>query len=366
MNMDDARPAHADARPAHADAAGADSRRPVVGTPFHRMPMLREPWSAWAKPLLSVFAAVASYVIMASALLVGVVLLLALVPGVNIALGVTSGDPASPLDVGLALAMGALWLPAGMIGVRVGGWRPVGTAVSIAARVRRMKASDPAVLAVVIGGLAVVAVAAIAGALAPVEAGAPAAPGPSFGTLLALLLVTLVLAPLQVAGLELTMRGLVMQALGTWLRTPVIPILAVAAVVLIGRELSPAVLIPSVTLAACAGVLAWKSGGIELPVLLTLTVTVVGILTAALTAGTGIGSGASAMVAAAAAPGSSNAALADGTHASAALAGGVAGAIALVAVTAVACVLISRQERLALAQPVVRAADEPLPPLVAV
>ena len=76
-------------------------------TAYHRMATLREPWSAWSKPLLTVFAAFASYVIMASALLVTVVLLLALVPGVNVALGVTSGDPASPLDVGLALAMTA-------------------------------------------------------------------------------------------------------------------------------------------------------------------------------------------------------------------------------------------------------------------
>lgn len=333
-------------------------------TAYHRMATLREPWSAWSKPLLTVFAAFASYVIMASALLVTVVLLLALVPGVNVALGVTSGDPASPLDVGLALAMGALWLPAGLIGVRAGGWRPIGTAFSVAAH-RRSVLSTPAALAVIAGGVITVGVAALAGSLAPVEAG-PDAPGPSTGAVLALVMVTGVLAPLQVAGLELTMRGLVMQALGTWLRSPVLPILAAMGIVLIGREWSAAVLIPALTLAACAGILAWKSGGLELPFLLTLTTTVVGILTSGLAVGTGIGSGAAAMVAASAAPGSSNAALAGGASASAALAGGIAGAVALVVGTAVACVLIGRRDGLTLAEPVTRAADEPLPPIVAV
>lgn len=338
---------------------------PATGTAYHRMATLREPWSAWSKPLLTVFAAFASYVIMGSALLVTVVLLLALVPGVNVALGVTSGDPTSPLDVGLALAMGALWLPAGLIGVRAGGWRPAGTAFSVAARIRRVL-DQPASLAVVGGGLLTVLAAGVAGSLAPMEAGPAPDDAPSLGALLVLLLVTLVLAPLQVAGLELTMRGLVMQALGTWLRSPLLPILAAAAVMLIGRELSAAVLIPALTLAVCAGALAWKSGGLELPVLLTLTVTVVGILTSAAAAGTGLGSGASAMVAAAAAPGSSSAALADGTHASAALTGGITGAIALLVVTAATCVVVSRKHGLPLTQPVTRAADEPLPPVVAV
>ena len=104
-----------------ADAPAADGTTPA--TPYHRMARLRPEWSRAAKPLLSLGAAFVAYVALSSVVLVAAVLMLAVVPGVNIARGVTSGDPASPLDVGLALAMGAMWLPAGIVGVRVGGWR---------------------------------------------------------------------------------------------------------------------------------------------------------------------------------------------------------------------------------------------------
>ena len=100
--------------------------------PYHRMATLRPEWTARSRVLLTVLAALLAYVIMASALLVVTVLLLALIPGLSITLGVASGDPTSALDVGLALAMGALWLPAGLIAVRFGGWRPAPTAWSVA------------------------------------------------------------------------------------------------------------------------------------------------------------------------------------------------------------------------------------------
>ncbi|WP_341854288.1 hypothetical protein [Brachybacterium sp. GPGPB12] len=116
--------------------------------------------------------------------------LLAVVPGVNIARGVTSGDPTSPLDVGLALAMGAMWAPAGIVGVRVGGWRPLGTAWSVAARLRPDR---PLLIAGAGGGLAVVVLAALAGMLA----GAPdaAGSGASIPRLLLVVPLVLVLAP---------------------------------------------------------------------------------------------------------------------------------------------------------------------------
>lgn len=333
--------------------------RPV---PYHRLATLRPAWSTGAKPLLTIAAAVVAYVVLASVVLVMTILVLAVMPGVNVAIGVTSGDPTSPLDVVLALAMGAMWLPAGIIGVRVGGWRPLGTAWSVAARLRRerlgARAGWGATMAIV-----AVAVAAIAGALAGPGGAVAADAGASAPRLLLVTLLLLVLGPLQAAGLELALRGVVMQALGSWLRSPLLPILAAAAVALIGRELSAPVVLPALALALAAAVLAWKTGGLELPIALTASVTIASHLVSALGGGTAAGAGAAALNAGAAAPGTSAAALATTASqaGSAALAGGIGAAGTLVLLTAVTVALISRREGIGLLEPVGRPAAEPAP-----
>lgn len=355
-------PGPADPRPAGDHAARADAS----GAPYHRLATLRPEWSGWSKPLLAVLAAFIAYVVMASVLLVSTILVLALLPGVNIALDIVSGDPTSPLDVALALAMGALWLPAGLIGVRFGGWRPLGPTWSVAAHLRRSPVRKLGVWAVVVG-LAAVALAAIVGAItgSPELASdlAVRTDSPGAAQLVLVALIALLVAPLQAAGLELTMRGLLMQAVGTWLRSPVWPIAAVAAVTLIGRELTAPVLIPALALALSAAVLAWKSGGLELPLILTTTVTVGSIISTALASGTGAAAGTAALAAASAAPGTSAAALtaADRT---AALSGGIAAALTLLALTGVLTAMISRKVGLGLLQPVTRPATEPAPAAV--
>ena len=346
----DAVPAAAAASDSIPDAASSATPE----TAYHRLATLRPAWSRPAKPLLSLGAALFAYVVLSSVVLVTAVLLLAVMPGANIARGVTSGDPTSPLDVGLALAMGAMWLPAGIVGVRVGGWRPVGTAWSIAAQLRR----DRSLLLAGIGaGAVVAAAAAIAGALTG-TVGTAAEPSASVPQLLLVTLLALVLAPLQAAGLELSLRGTVMQALGTWLRSPVLPVLAGTAVMLIGRDLTPAVLLPALALGLSAGVLAWKTGGLELPIALTTTLAVLAHLVGAFGAGSGAGAGVGAVGAAAAAPGTSAAALSVPAAAvpEAALAGGIAGAIALLLLTDLLVVWIGRREGVRLLEPVARPA----------
>ncbi|ASK65993.1 CAAX protease [Brachybacterium avium] len=342
----------------------------LPATPFHRMATLRPAWAGWLRPLLTLAAAFIAYVVLISVVLVLTILVLALAPGVNVALGVTSGDPTSALDVALALAIGVMWLPAGIIGVRFGGWRPLGTACSVAARPRRdlLRSLGPWGIAM---GVVVVAAAGIAGAVATAitggndgGAGATAGAAGATGSVPQLLLVTLivlVLAPLQAAGLELTLRGIVMQALGTWLRGPLLPLLAASAVMLIGRELSAAVLLPALALGLASATLAWKSGGLELSILLVATVTAASQLVSAVGAGTGVGAGAAAVNAAAAAPGSSSAALATTASDSAALAGGITAAAALLLLTAVSVARISAREGVRLLEPVSRPAGEPAP-----
>ena len=344
---------------------------PSAATPYHRLATLRPAWARRVAPLLTLGAAFIAYIVLISVVLVLTILVLAVVPGVNVALGVTSGDPTSPLDVTLALAMGAMWLPAGIVGVRVGGWRPLGTAWSVAARLRRERWAALGAWGAA-AGLLVVAVAAVAGTLgdagAGAEGGSPGAAGAGapVAQLLLVVLLVLVLAPVQAAGLELALRGVVMQALGTWLRSPVLPLLGATAVMLIGRELTAPVVLPALALGLAAGVLAWKSGGLELPIVLTATLTIASHLVSALGAGTGAGAGAAALNAAAAAPGTSAAALAAHStgaagSAAAALAGGLSSAAALLLVTAGLVAWLSTREGIGLLQPLTRPAGEPVP-----
>ena len=330
------------------------------------MTSLRPQWHARSKPLLTVLATFIAYVALVSVLLVGTILVLALLPGVNVALGVAVGDPTSPLDATLALAMGAMWLPAALIGVRFGGWRPVGTLLSVAARWRREVLTSTGVWAG-IGGLLVVAVAAGAGALA--SASAPgASPAPeelgsgSVGALVGVCVVVLLLAPMQVAGLEMTMRGVILQVVGTWVRAPWLPILVAAAVPMFGRFSSPSVLIATIGVAAAAAVLTWKSGGLELPFALMLTVTIGSLLASAFAAGTGAGAGVRALSGGVAAPGTSATVI--GGESAASLAGGIGGAAALLVLTVVLMIVVSRREGLGFLEPVRRSAAAPAPELV--
>ena len=337
---------------------GAMSRLPApCPVPYHRLATLRPAWGAPAKPVLTVAAAFIAYIVLISVVLVLTILVLAVAPGVNVAIGVTSGDPTSPLDVTLALAMGSMWLPAGIVGVRVGGWRPLGTAWSVAARLRRERWRTHTIGGAVMGLLVVLA-AAVAGGVAGPGGGVGA--GASVPQLLLVALVVLLLAPVQAAGLELALRGVVMQALGTWLRSPVVPFLAATAVMLIGRELTAAVVVPSLALGLCAAVLAWKSGGLELPIVLTTTLTITSHLVSAIGAGGGAAAGAAALNAAVAAPGTSSAALAD--HAAGgALAGGITAAAVMLVVTAAAVVRLGARDGVRLLEPVGRPAEEPAP-----
>lgn len=338
--------------------------------PYHRMATLRPEWSTLSRALLTILATLLAYVILASALLVAAVLVLALAPGMNVALGVTSGDPTSPLDVGLALLMGALWVPAGMVGVRFGGWRPLATAWSVSTRFRRrmLRGGAPWML---LGALVVVAVAGGAGAIAAGLAGSGAVlPDPAdaaprgAGRRIAVILVVLVLAPLQAVGIELALRGVVLQTLGARFALPWPGIAVTALIALIGRDLHAAVLIPAVVLALCAAVLTWKSGGLEVPMLLTAGVGVFGLIGAALLAGTSAGAGIAPLVAASAAPGTSGAALDAASvtaPGNAALAGGLAGALALLVVTAVVMQVIGTRESVRFLEPVGREASEGVP-----
>jgi len=233
----------------------------VPGTPYHRLATLRPEWSRWWRPLLAIAVALVGYTIFASLLLVGTVVVLGLA-GADLSVGRLLGDPTSPLDVFLQCGFAAIALPSALVGVRLGGWRPTDLLWSVAGRFRwtLLRGTAPIVLVVF----------ALVAALPLVLGDAHLAPGLSAGRIVAVIALLVVLAPLQAAGEELAFRGLGQQAIGTWLRHPAWATVIPVPFALIGRGYSAQALIGAAVLGLACGYLAWKTGGMELPILLHL------------------------------------------------------------------------------------------------
>lgn len=313
--------------PAATSAPATPTPEPGPATPYHRLARLRPAWCAWWRPLVAAFVALVVLTALASLLLVGTVLALAVGQGADAHIGQVLGDPTSPLDVFLVLAIGALAIPSVLLGVRLGGWRPTSLLWSVAGRIRwglLGRAAGP-----VLGAfLLVVALSAV---LDPV-------PRPTFptGQLIAVMAIVVVLAPLRAVGLELAYRGLGQQAVGTWLRHPVWAILLPIPISLVSRTIpSTGALLTLVLLSAACGFLAWKTGGLELPILLQLGASGMSMLLAPLGA--------------AAVPGAGP------------LLPTLLITLAILAVTAAVTWWFSRREGLAPLEPLVRPAGAPIP-----
>jgi membrane protease YdiL (CAAX protease family) len=252
--------------PSAADEPAVAEHAPA--TPYHRMMQLRPEWSHWLKPILTMGATAVAQVVFAYLVLVGIVSLLALLPGIDpLAIGRDQGDPASPMSVFVALALGAFTLVAGFAGIRLGGWRPVRTVWSVEARFRREVFRRGAWWILPLCALAVIGswllVARDHGGLGPRG---------SILAVLGVLLITIVLVPLRAAGEEVVFRGIGQQGIGTWLQHPAWAILIPVPLSLIGRGYtdSAGAMVGAALISLCCGVLAWKTGGLELPILLQL------------------------------------------------------------------------------------------------
>lgn len=232
--------------------AGTPAPHVPAGTPYHRLAHLREPWARPGRPVLTVLLAIIAYLVLASILLVGVVTSLALLSGADPELGMRLGDPASPLDVGMSLAMGALWWPAALIGVRFGGWRPVRWLLSVHGSFRWELVRAAALPVAVASLLGTVVVTLLVAWTDPSPAAGSVEPWPA---LLATVLAAVV-GVVKAIGVELAMRGLLLQAIGTWLRSPLLTIVLAALLTLPAANLTGPGLLLALLLGIACGWLA--------------------------------------------------------------------------------------------------------------
>lgn len=226
--------------------------------PYH-LQMRRSPDSArWWRPLASLGVSLG---LAAAVAVIGLVTAIAWIL-LGLAEGVSEGleDPTNPWDTLFMLGSIAILLPVVILGSRWGG-AGRGRIHSVLGRVRwglplRAAAFVLPVYAVVIGGLWLL------------DPPADFAWPPSGWRTASVFAIVILLTPLQCAAEEYLFRGLPMQAFGTWLRSPLWGILIPIPLFVLAHGYHWAGQIQIAVFALCMGALAWKSGGLELPIVM--------------------------------------------------------------------------------------------------
>lgn len=243
------------------DGAPARSHEePLPPLPYHRLMRQTPASSRWWRPLAVLGVAVGLYIAMLiPALVLWIVgeagtLGTALMPTPDLL------DPTNPMDILLGLGLIALMLPAALLATRWAGRAP-GILHSVRGRLRwgllgRTTAIVLPIFAVVHG---------LGFVLDPPED----VRTPELGTsLLMVYLIVVALTPLQCAAEEYVFRGVPMQVFGTWLRSPLWGILVPVPFFVLGHGYDWVGQIDLAVFAICMGLLAWKSGGLEIPIVI--------------------------------------------------------------------------------------------------
>lgn len=239
---------------------------------YHRLAHLQPRTARWWRPLATLGVVVG----LAIGVMVAAVIATLVAEGLNAqspsVLDSDVFDPRSLAAVLTTFGMLALLLPVVLLGVRWGGGRK-GTIHSVVGRVRwRLIAGATAIVApiylVVMGTWALLD--------PPPAADAPQLSWESLAVLAAILLVV----PLQSAAEEYAFRGLPMQIVGTWFRYAIWGVLIPVPLFMIGHGYDWVGQIDIAVFALCMGFLVWKSGGLELAIVVHAVNNTVGVLLA--------------------------------------------------------------------------------------
>ncbi|WP_159621460.1 CPBP family intramembrane glutamic endopeptidase [Ruania rhizosphaerae] len=232
---------------------------PPTPVPYHRLAHLHRRTSQRWRPLLTLLLTAALWCgFLIAAGLLGL-LLWWLVPGLP---QPTPGldDPRNPSDMLIAFGMIALLLPSVVLGSRWGGGAPrIVHSVLGCVRWRLLLRA----------GVVVLPLYAIVWWTSflldpPADASMPRLDV----SLVALLVIVVVVVPLQSAAEEYAFRGLPQLALGTWLRSPVWGIVLPVPLFIVGHGYDVVGQVSVGMFALCAGFLVWKTGGLELAVVM--------------------------------------------------------------------------------------------------
>ncbi|UFU07420.1 CPBP family intramembrane glutamic endopeptidase [Ruania halotolerans] len=231
----------------------------ITPVPYHRLPRLDARTARWWRPVTMLLLSAALYAGFVIAGGLALVVLDLIVPGLPHPSDALD-DPRNPADMVLGLGMIAALVPAVVLGSRWGGGRR-GLIHSVVGRMRWS-------LMLRAGAVVVPVYVAVNGMSFLLAPPADASMPPLGLSLAAVMLTTLVLTPLQCAGEEYAFRGLPQLALGTWLRSPLWGIVVPVPLFVLGHGYHAAGQVLIAVFALCTGFLVWKSGGLELAIVL--------------------------------------------------------------------------------------------------
>jgi len=226
--------------------------------PYHRLARALPHRSWWWRPLVTLVVAAFVFVVMNLQVIVPLLILGELWPPAATSSSLT--DPLNPADQVGGLGMLALLIPAVLVGT-LAGYGRAGIALSVTGRFRWGLLGRAALVVVPVYVLVNLVLNLV------LEREAIAAPPLEAGVLVAWLLAV-VLGPLQSAGEEFAFRALPMQVLGTWMRWPLIGILVPVPLFVLGHGYDWLGQVDIAVFAIMMGLLAWKTGGLEIPILL--------------------------------------------------------------------------------------------------
>lgn len=218
----------------------------------------------WWRPLVAV--ALAALLIISVSALFGVVALVATaalsggMPDAATVEALFVPDVTNPISVALSLFSVAAWIPLIFFSLWAVGIKPVGMLNSVAFRLRWNRIGKFAIVAVAVVVLAQtvsVALTYLAGA------GSSALFTIDPLALVLSLLAVLLLAPFQAAAEEYAFRGILMQALGSWMKTPIVPIVLPTVLFMLAHAYDIWGLLEVLLLGVTAAWLTYKTGGLE-------------------------------------------------------------------------------------------------------
>lgn len=223
--------------------------------PFHRQ-ALTNPRHRWWRPIVTVLISLAAYGVLVLAAIVVVTLTS---PELTMLLTADIFDMSRPEVAAATTVSLALMIPAIAIGVRVGERRRLGTMSSVAGRLRVGLLGRYGALALLCSAVSI-GIALVTDLIA--HPGLTLQPTWS-PTSLGILACALLLVPFQAAAEEYAFRALPQQVLGSWLKSPWWGILLPIPVFVLGHEYELQGQLAVGFFALAAGILTWRTGGLE-------------------------------------------------------------------------------------------------------
>lgn len=225
---------------------------------YHRLARAIPHRRTWWRPLAAVGLFALTFGVMGLVLILAGLAVAAVFP--TLMPSASMMDPRNPMDMLGGLGLIALFVPAVLIASRIA-YGSAGMTHSVRGRFRWGLLGRAALVVVPVYLVLNIGVTVAVG-------GADFEMPPLTAPVIAAWVIIVLLVPLQAAGEEYAFRALPMQMFGTWLRSPLWGILIPVPLFMAGHEYHWVGQVDLAVFAIAMGLLAWKTGGLELPILL--------------------------------------------------------------------------------------------------